>query len=84
MTPLATQIAALPIIQQIEIMQEVANAKSFGALSFALTERLDSILAALHRDAIDQAAAENDALHGKEVSMLEPAWVSPCGMGVGY
>jgi len=84
MTPLATQIAALPTIQQIEIMQEVAAGKAWGALSYVLTDHLDDTLDALHRDAIDQAAAENDALHGPEVSMLEPAWVSPCGMGVGY
>lgn len=78
-----TQIKALPVIKQIEAMQEIAGSAAWGVLSYVLAEQLDEILAALHRDATDQAAAENDTLHGPEVSQLTDMWVSPCGMRVG-
>lgn len=78
-----TEIKALPVIKQIEAMQEIAAGAEFGNLSFAYTELLDVALSALWTDATDQAAAENDALHGKEVSQLTDIWVSPCGMRVG-
>jgi hypothetical protein len=77
-------IRKMPAHRQLQLMQEIAAGEAFNDLTFALVRDLERILSALKRDAIDQAAAENDALHGKEVSMLEPAWVSPCGMGVGY
>jgi len=83
MNPLATQIAALPIIQQIEIMREVAAGKAWGDITYTITQTLDKALDMAHRDAIDQAAAENDALHGKEVSVLEP-YISRSGLTVGY
>lgn len=78
-----TQIKALPVIKQIEVMQEIANGPAFNALSYVYTDMLDDTLDCLHRDATDQAAAENDALHGPEVSQLTDMWVSPCGMRVG-
>lgn len=78
-----TQIKALPVVKQIELMQEIAASAAFGDVTNEIMLDLYDALTAAHRDATDQAAAENDALHGKEVSQLTDMWVSPCGMRVG-
>lgn len=78
-----TQIKALPVIKQIEAMQDIAAGPAFGEITNVIMQNLEDALDAAHRDATDQAAAENDALHGSEVSQLTDMWVSPCGMRVG-
>lgn len=65
-----TAIQRRPLNEQIDIMQAVANGAAFGELTNVYTDELDRILAALHRDAIDAAAAEQVQLHGVEVASL--------------
>jgi len=76
-------IRKMPAHRQLQLMQEIAAGEAFNDLTFVLVRDLERILSALELDAIDQAAAENDARHGKEVSQLTP-WISRSGLTVGY
>lgn len=77
------EIKALPAAKQIQIMMDIAGSPAINELTYVWLKDLDVVLDRLLIDATDQAAAENDALHGPEVAMLTDMWVSPCGMRVG-
>lgn len=73
MTAPADIIAAiqrLPLERQIDIMFEVAQGKDFGAVSYRLTNELDSVLQRVKNDVRDTIGAEQAMLHGHEVGYL--------------
>lgn len=73
-----TQITALPVTRQIEIMQEIAAGEAFNSLTYVTTRNLEQALEQLHRDAVDQAAEEDQMLHG----LALPLWSKPGSVGL--
>lgn len=67
-------IQRLPLEQQIDIMHAVAQGKDFGAVSYQLTNELDSVLQRVKDDVRDAIAAEQAMLHGHEVGQDHWIW----------
>jgi len=63
-------IQRLPLERQIDIMFQVAQGKDFGAVSYRLTNELDSVLQRVKDDVRDTIGAEQTMLHGHEVGYL--------------
>jgi len=80
---IAKEVGRYPVARQIEIMQEIAAGEAFNHVAAVYVVNLERALAALLEDAIDQAAAEDRALHGQEVLPLaEPMWFRSGSVGL--
>lgn len=67
-------IQRLPLERQIDIMFQVAQGKDFGAVSYQLTNELDSVLQRVKDDVRDAICAEQAMLHGHEVGQGHWIW----------
>lgn len=61
-------IEALPVTQQIALIQRVVEGAGFADFDCTDTDALDRVLASLHAQSVAAYIAEQEAMHGKDIA----------------